>query len=145
MGGLGHPAGPAPTTRGVHGLELAQSGHERGPQEDRRPEAPRSPTVRVEDGRGVAAAEPTGRVEFLPERDVVHALGQDRLKPGVLGTIPLAAQRTAGLAEGVREVNVRVGADRQAGHGAHRRPPGERLPARTGGVTMGPGGSGTFL
>ena len=67
--------------RGVDRLELAEARNERGAEEDRRTEAPRSPPVRIEDGRGVAAAEPARRVERLAERDVVDALREDRLEP----------------------------------------------------------------
>ena len=102
----------------------------------RRIAAPRLPARRRSASRTAAAwrpQNPRAASSACTERDVVDALREDRLEPGVLGPIPLPAQRAAGLAEGVREVDVRVRADRQAGHGAHRRRPGARLPARTGG------------
>jgi hypothetical protein len=64
----------------------------------------------------VATAEATGGIERLAERDVVDALREDRLEPGLFCAVPLTAERAAGRPEGVREVHVRVRADRQAGH-----------------------------
>ena len=65
--------------------------------------------------RRAGAQNPRAGVEGLAERDVVDALGEDRLEVGGLGPLPLAAQRAAGRAERVGEVHVRARADGQPG------------------------------
>ena len=47
---------------------------------------------------------------------VVDALGEDRFEVGALGAVPLPAERTAALGEGVGEVDVGAGAHGKPGH-----------------------------
>ena len=139
----------------MDGLELAETGHERGAEQDRRPEAARAAAVGFEHGRSVPATEAARVIEGLAKRDVVDALREDRLEPRRLGALPLPAQRTARCLERVGEVDVGIRPDRQPGH---RRavlwgevnvmtPMVAHVGAAcraNGGVTMGSGGSGTF-
>ena len=94
-GGVGDPAGPAPALR-RRSPPRARAGAARASPAagSRHPSAARPPPVRVEDRRGVRRAEPPRRVERLAERDVVDALGEDRLEVGGLGA--LRARGTAG-------------------------------------------------
>ena len=120
--GVGDAAGPAPALGGIRHLELTEAGHERRAEQDRGTQRSRPPPVRLEHRRDVPRAEPARGVEGLAERDVVDALGQDRLEVGVLGSLALPAQRAAGRAERVGEVHVRARADGQPGSlgAAHR-------------------------
>ena len=99
-------------------LQLAQPRHERGPQQDRRAEAARTPPVRVEDRRRVPAAEATSgvqRARGTPTSLTLSARIDSRYAAS--DPLPLAAQRAAGLPERVGEVHVGAGSDRQPGHG----------------------------
>ena len=88
------PAGPRPATGRVRRLEVPQPRDKGGPQQDRRPEAARPAPVRVQQRPAVRGAEPARRVQGLPERHVVDALGEDRLEVGRLGAV--TARGTAG-------------------------------------------------
>ena len=116
---VGDPPRPRPAACGRGGLHVAQPRHERRPQQDRRPEAARPGPVRVEHRPRVARTEPPRLVERLAERDVVDALGQDRLEVRGIGPAALPAQRAAGQAERVGEVDVGAGAHAERGHRRH--------------------------
>ena len=125
--GLGRPAGRGsspgrrspPRARGGAARASRAAGSPRRGCPARRRSASRT-------AAGVPAAEPARGVERLAEPDVVDALGEDRLEVGGLGALPLAAQRAAGRAERVGEVDVGARADRQAPHGGSPRRPGHR-------------------
>ena len=116
---IGDAPGPGPATCRRRRLHVAQPRDERGPQQDRRAEAPRPGPIRVQHRPRMAGAEPARLVERLAERDVVDALRQDRLEVRGLGSPTLATQRAARQAERVGEVDVGAGAHAERSHRRH--------------------------